>query len=81
MHKRITYHVNGNKCEEGFYKDGRREGECISYYENCEKELAAETAVAAVKQHQRSGRRLKEVIFCCFDEENFQLYIKLLNNY
>tara|TARA_Y100000591_G_scaffold259938_1_gene232308 strand:+ start:672 stop:1175 length:504 start_codon:yes stop_codon:yes gene_type:complete len=45
------------------------------------KELAAETAVAAVKQHQRSGRRLKEVIFCCFDEENFQLYIKLLNNY
>ena len=28
-----------DKCEEGFYKDGRREGECISYYENGEKEL------------------------------------------
>ena len=42
------------------------------------KELAAETAIAAVKQHQRSGRKLKEVIFCCFDEENFQLYDKLL---
>ena len=43
------------------------------------KELAAETAIAAVKQHQRSGRKLKEVIFCCFDEENFQLYDRLLN--
>ena len=43
------------------------------------KELAAETAIAAVKQHQSSGRRLKEVIFCCFDDENFQLYDKLLN--
>ena len=42
------------------------------------KELAAETAIAAVKQHQRSGRKLKEVIFCCFDEENFQLYDRLL---
>ena len=44
------------------------------------KELAAETAIAAVKQHQRSGRRLKEVIFCCFDKENFQIYDRLLKN-
>ena len=43
------------------------------------KELAAETAIAVVKQHQSSGRRLKEVIFCCFDDENFQLYDGLLN--
>ena len=43
------------------------------------KELAAETAIAAVKQHQISGRQLKEVVFCCFDEENYQLYDKLLN--
>ena len=43
------------------------------------KELAAETAIAAVKQHQSSGRRLKEVIFCCFDDKNFQLYDGLLN--
>ena len=42
------------------------------------KELAAETAVAAVKQHQISGRKIREVIFCCFDEENFQLYDRLL---
>jgi len=39
MRKQFTYHDNGNICEEGFYKDGRREGECISYYENGEKEL------------------------------------------
>ena len=43
------------------------------------KELAAVIAITAVKQHQNSGRRLKEVIFCCFDDENFQLYDKLLN--
>ena len=42
------------------------------------KELAAETAIAAVKQHQFSGRKLKEVIFCCFDEDNFQFYDRLL---
>ncbi len=43
------------------------------------KELAAETAIAAVKQHQHSGRKLKEVVFCCFDEENFNIYDQLLN--
>jgi O-acetyl-ADP-ribose deacetylase len=42
------------------------------------KELAAETAIPAVKQHQSSGRKLKEVIFCRFDEENFRLYDGLL---
>ena len=41
MTKNITYHDNGNKCEEGFYKDGRREGEFINYYENGEKELVS----------------------------------------
>jgi|TARA_B110000196_G_C20684004_1_gene447748 antitoxin component YwqK of YwqJK toxin-antitoxin module len=39
LKKYITYHDNGAKWEEGFYKDGKREGECISYYENGEKEL------------------------------------------
>tara|TARA_B100000287_G_scaffold56565_1_gene49714 strand:- start:2114 stop:2269 length:156 start_codon:yes stop_codon:yes gene_type:complete len=42
------------------------------------KELAAETAVAAVKQHQSSGRKLNEVIFCCFDDDNYKLYDSLL---
>ena len=35
MIKNTKYHDNGNKCEEGFYKNGRREGECIIYYGNC----------------------------------------------
>ena len=39
MVKHVSYHKNGEKCEEGFYKDGKREGECISYYENGKKEL------------------------------------------
>ena len=43
------------------------------------KELAAETAIAAVRQHQIFGRKLKEIVFCCFDEENYQLYDKHLN--
>tara|TARA_B100001250_G_C19742128_1_gene763563 strand:+ start:539 stop:1051 length:513 start_codon:yes stop_codon:yes gene_type:complete len=42
------------------------------------KELAAKTAIDAVTQHQRSGRKLKEVIFCCFDDDNYQLYNNLL---
>ena len=37
--KNITYHDNGNICEESFYKDGKRNGECITYYENGDKEL------------------------------------------
>ena len=43
------------------------------------KDLAAETAIAAVEQHQSSGRRLKEVIFCCFDKDNFNNYDHLIN--
>ena len=44
------------------------------------KELAAETAITAVTQHQKSGRRLKEVIFCCLDKENFELYDRLIKD-
>lgn len=42
------------------------------------KELAAETAIKAVSLHQNSGRKLKQVIFCCFDDENYSIYDKLL---
>ena len=38
---RTTYHDNGKKCEQGLYKDGKRHGECISWYPNGEKELHA----------------------------------------
>ena len=37
MNKQTTYHNNGNKCEKGFCKDGRREGLWESWYENGEK--------------------------------------------
>ena len=41
MKYHTTYHDNGNKDEEGFYKDGKREGKCISYYENGDKQLVS----------------------------------------
>ena len=41
MTKTITYHDNGNICEESFYKDGRREGECTTYYKNGDKQLVS----------------------------------------
>ena len=41
MAKHTIYHDNGNKWEEGHYKNGKREGECISFYENGEKELVS----------------------------------------
>ena len=44
------------------------------------KDLAAETAIAAVTQHQNSGRSLKEVIFCCFDNDNYKKYDQLLKH-
>ena len=39
MNKKITYYDNGNIFEEIFYKDGKKDGECTSFYENGEKEL------------------------------------------
>ena len=36
-----SYNDNGKKCEQGLYKDGKRNGECISWYPNGEKELHA----------------------------------------
>jgi len=44
------------------------------------KDLAAETAILAVTLHQKSGRRLDEVTFCCFDDDNYNIYDKILNN-
>ena len=58
MQHRISYHDNGNKYEEGFYKDGRREGECITYYENGEKEL-----VGYFKKGKPTG------IWMCWDKD------------
>ena len=41
---------------------------------------AAQVAIAAVKSHQKSPRKLEDVIFCCFDEENYQIYNSLLED-
>ena len=37
MKHQITYHNNGQKWEEGYYKDGKKEGEWASWYENGQK--------------------------------------------
>ena len=44
------------------------------------KEQAAQIAITAVKSHQKSPRKLEDVIFCCFDEENYQIYNSLLED-
>ena len=44
------------------------------------KEAAAKIAIATVKSHQKSPRKLENVIFCCYDEENYQIYNSLLED-
>jgi O-acetyl-ADP-ribose deacetylase (regulator of RNase III) len=43
------------------------------------KESAAQIAVQVVRDFQAGDTSLEEIIFCCFDEDNFQWYHKLLN--
>lgn len=43
------------------------------------KDKAAKIAVNEVKSFLVSNHMIEKVIFVCFDEENFQLYSKLLN--
>ena len=42
------------------------------------KERAASIAINSVRQFLQNNNSLNEVIFCCYDEENFNLYNKLL---
>lgn len=44
------------------------------------KELAAEIAVSTVREFQETDKALNEVIYCCFDQDNFRLYEDLLNS-
>jgi len=44
------------------------------------KEQAAQIAIAAVKSHQKSPRKLEDVVFCCFDKENHDIYSDLMEN-
>ncbi|MFD2245722.1 O-acetyl-ADP-ribose deacetylase [Pontibacter ruber] len=44
------------------------------------KDKAAEVAVAAVKSYlQQHPSSIKEVVFVCFDDENYELYSRLLD--
>jgi len=42
------------------------------------KQLAAETAITAVKEFQAEGDTPIKVIFVCFDDENYRIYEKFL---
>jgi len=44
------------------------------------KKQAAQIAIAVVKSHQKSPRKLEDVIFCCFDNENYKIYSELLED-
>lgn len=43
------------------------------------KQPAAEIAITTVQQFLLSAKNVKEIIFVCYDEENFKLYRQLLN--
>jgi O-acetyl-ADP-ribose deacetylase (regulator of RNase III) len=43
------------------------------------KQLAAEIAIATVKQFLRTTEVIKKVIFVCFDDENYGIYHAILN--
>ena len=45
---------------------------------NFPKDLAAEIAIKEVKKFLKISKRIRKVIFVCFDEENYQIYKKLL---
>jgi O-acetyl-ADP-ribose deacetylase (regulator of RNase III) len=42
------------------------------------KNLAARIAITNVREFLRHSKQIKEVIFVCFDEENFNIYKKIL---
>lgn len=42
------------------------------------KQEAAEIAISAVREFFEEGRSIEEVIFVCFDEENYRIYQPLL---
>jgi O-acetyl-ADP-ribose deacetylase (regulator of RNase III) len=43
-------------------------------------ELAAKIAVSEVEKFLTQYKKLEKIIFVCFDEENFNIYMRLLNN-
>ena len=45
---------------------------------NFPKNLAARIAIANVREFLKNSKQIKEVIFVCFDEENYNIYEKTL---
>jgi len=43
------------------------------------KERAAKIAISTVRQFLKTDKSLSEVVFVCFDRENFVIYERLLN--
>lgn len=46
---------------------------------NFPKKLAAEVAVNNVKEFLKNSKKIKKVLFVCFDEDNYQIYKELLD--
>jgi O-acetyl-ADP-ribose deacetylase (regulator of RNase III) len=44
------------------------------------KERAAEIAIREVNEFLSNDETIQKVIFCCYDEENFKIYDRMLNN-
>lgn len=44
------------------------------------KELAAEISIRIVQGFLENNEKFKQVIFCCFDEENFSIYQSMITN-
>ena len=42
------------------------------------KQMAAEIAISSVKEFMKNAGSVKEVIFVCYDEENYEIYQRLL---
>lgn len=45
------------------------------------KSEAAEIAVQSVNKYLKNSKSIKKVVFVCYDEDNFELYNKLINDY
>ena len=43
------------------------------------KDLAAEIAVNVCREEQQKSSNFPEVIFCCYDSENYEIYLNRLN--
>lgn len=43
------------------------------------KDKAAKIAISTVKEFLKKSEVIEEVIFCCFDDENYSIYDKILN--